>query len=317
MNLYRNEKGTLSELKAKEFALEKDIQRLVEENLQEVFGYELVRSEFPIKNSRIDSFCFDRENNSFVIIEYKKGRNDSIIDQGFNYLSLITKNKADCVMEYNEQTGSNLKRSDIDWDSLKVIFVSPHFNKHQKGSVDFKDWNFFELWEIKQFENGYVSLSQVKTESNESINKRVVSSNRMIKEVTSEVKSYSEDNWLEKADQDVKRIWYTLKDRLDQYEMSDFHTRKHYTQFKKNNAGVCFIKLRKTNLHIVISRGNKQVDGKKSKNFFSIDDPKNFCKESHFTFNNGIKRYEYIFKLSNLDQIDYADFLIKQKYKSV
>ena len=89
MNLYRNEEGTLSELKAKEFALEKDIQRLVEENLQEVFGYELVRSEFPIKNSRIDSFCFDRENNSFVIIEYKKGRNDSIIDQGFNYLSII------------------------------------------------------------------------------------------------------------------------------------------------------------------------------------------------------------------------------------
>ena len=40
MNLYRNEEGTLSELKAKEFALEKDIQRLVEENLQEVSGYE-------------------------------------------------------------------------------------------------------------------------------------------------------------------------------------------------------------------------------------------------------------------------------------
>ena len=56
-----------------QFKLEKDIQNIVEQNTEEIFNLQLVKSEFAIKNYRIDSLCFDQETNSFVIIEYKKG----------------------------------------------------------------------------------------------------------------------------------------------------------------------------------------------------------------------------------------------------
>ena len=70
-NLYIK-KGQLSQLKQQKFKLEKDIQRLFEENLTLLSGYIFIRSEFSIKNSRIDTLAFDPETQAFVIIEYKK-----------------------------------------------------------------------------------------------------------------------------------------------------------------------------------------------------------------------------------------------------
>ena len=293
MYLYKNNESKLLELKRIEFSLEKEIQNLIENNIDEIFGYQLVRSEFPLGKFRLDTLCYDVQNNSFVIIEYKKGRSYSVFDQGMTYLSLVTNKKAECVMEYNEQLNASLKRTDIDWDSLKIIIISPYFNEFQKGSVNFKDMDYLELWEINKFENGYVSLNQIQKDSNESI-KNIESSNKVIKEVTSEIKSFSEGDWLKKFDDKIKRLWQVLREKLDQYEMSNFQTRKHYTQFKKDNLGVCYIKLRKNNLEIVMVRGN--IHGiKKIKEFFQLI-LKN-CEEKYYTWNSGVQRHEYIFKI--------------------
>ncbi len=49
----------------------------------------MVKSEFQLNNLRIDTLAFDKESNSFVIIEYKRGVNFSVIDQGYAYLALL------------------------------------------------------------------------------------------------------------------------------------------------------------------------------------------------------------------------------------
>lgn len=73
MDLYKLLNKKLSPVTSDQFTLEKDIQNIVEDNSQELFNLQLVKSEFTIQNYRLDSLCFDQENNSFVIIEYKKG----------------------------------------------------------------------------------------------------------------------------------------------------------------------------------------------------------------------------------------------------
>ena len=83
------------------FNYEKEIQNIVEENIEILLGYKLIKSEFTIKNFRIDSLCFDNESKSFVIIEFKKDKNFSVIDQGYAYLSLMLNNKADFILEFN------------------------------------------------------------------------------------------------------------------------------------------------------------------------------------------------------------------------
>jgi len=77
-------------------------------------GLELVKSEFSIKNKRIDTLAFDPQANAFIIIEYKRDKSISVVDQGIKYISLMLKNKADFIVEYNESLKRNLKREDVD-----------------------------------------------------------------------------------------------------------------------------------------------------------------------------------------------------------
>ena len=97
-------------IKEQPFSIEKDIQHLIEDNLTRVLNLELVCSELGVKNYRIDTLAFDVESKAFIIIEYKKNKTFSVIDQGFTYLSLMLNNKADFVLAYNESVKVTLKK---------------------------------------------------------------------------------------------------------------------------------------------------------------------------------------------------------------
>ena len=73
MDLYNIKGKSLEQIKRTPFKLEREIQSLVESNVNELFDLEFVSTEFTIGDFRIDSLCYDNENNCFVIIEYKKG----------------------------------------------------------------------------------------------------------------------------------------------------------------------------------------------------------------------------------------------------
>ena len=188
MKLFSLINDKIKSVSSKEFKLEKDIQNIIEKNLNEIFNLQFVKSELSIKNFRVDTLGFDKENKSFVIIEYKRGSNYSVIDQGYTYMSLLLNNKSDFILEYNELCGGTLKRDDIDWTQSKVIFVSPQFTEYQKHSINFKDVPF-ELWEINRYENDLIGLVQHKTTSTESISTSIVSGDEsVIKSVSKEVK---------------------------------------------------------------------------------------------------------------------------------
>ena len=142
MKLYSTVNNKLKSVSSKNFKLEKEIQSLIENNLDELFNLKFVRSELSIKNFRIDTLAYNIETKSFVVIEYKKDRNFSVIDQGYTYMSLLLNNKSDFILEYNENCGGVLKRDDIDWTQSKVIFISPSFTEYQKHSINFKDVPF-------------------------------------------------------------------------------------------------------------------------------------------------------------------------------
>lgn len=101
MSLYSIKNSKLEPIRKVEFKYERELQKLTEENLEELFGLKFVASEFQLDNLRIDTLAFNEETKSFVIIEYKKGKNYSVIDQGYSYLSLLLNNKAEFVLKYN------------------------------------------------------------------------------------------------------------------------------------------------------------------------------------------------------------------------
>jgi RecB family endonuclease NucS len=88
----------LTEVREQQFPLESEIQRLTEANLHDLFELDFVKSELELHGLRIDTLAFDNESKAFVIIEYKKDRNFSVVDQGMTYLNLMLNNKADFIL---------------------------------------------------------------------------------------------------------------------------------------------------------------------------------------------------------------------------
>ena len=285
------------------FKLEKDIQSLVEKNLLEIFNIEFVKTELSIKSFRIDTLGFDSENKSFVIIEYKKDRNFSIIDQGYTYMSLLLNNKADFVLEYNENRNTQIKRDDVDWSQSKVIFISPSFTDYQKHSINFKDVPF-ELWEVKRYENNLLSLTQHKNNSIESISSVETQSSSLVKEVTREIKVYSEAYHFERRNtsESIKEIYFSLKERILNLGEVDVVPRSTYIGFKRKTNFVD-IDFQKGNLWLWINLPKGR-----------LDDPKGLSRDISSIGHYGNGDYEV--KVFSDTDIDYVMFLINQSFKN-
>lgn len=195
------------------FRFEKEIQTLVERNLQTLLHLDFICSEFFLNNFRIDTLAFDRETNSFTIIEYKRDKNFSVIDQGYAYLSLMLNNKADFILEFNEKQKHTLKRTDVDWSQSKVIFISPQFTNYQREAINFKDLPI-ELWEIKRFENDTISFEQIqKTSAKESI-KTISKNDETVEAVNKEIKVFTEQDHLQKTSSETLELYDEIKRRL-------------------------------------------------------------------------------------------------------
>lgn len=160
MKLFRHNSGKLTSVRNTPFGTERELQCIVEKNTEAIFGLQFVRSELTVKDFRLDTLCFNPKTKSFVIIEYKKEKSWSVMDQGFAYLSLLLNNKSRFVLEYNQRKdrkGDSLRREDVDWGGSRIIFVSPRFTKYQRKSVDLQGVPF-ELWEIERYDDDIIGL---------------------------------------------------------------------------------------------------------------------------------------------------------------
>jgi hypothetical protein len=299
------------------FKLEKEIQELVEKNSETFFNLEFVRSEFPIGEFRIDTLCYNDETNSFVIIEYKKGNSYSVIDQGYSYLSLMLNNKSEFIIEYNERLNKNLRRDDVDWTQSRIIFISQSFSSYQKNSVNFKNLPF-ELWEIKRFKNETIVLSQQVSNSKESIDTiSNIDTSSVIEGVTKQIQVVDEEFHTSKLDLETKEKWNELKTKLLEIDNISVQVKKYYVSFMDENKMICYCNFRKHHITIGIGRGNVNTDGTKSKNYFTLDDPKGISEEGSWEWKSGVKGNVYRIKFEKNTDLDYLMFLLNQKIKSI
>ena len=262
MTLYINEEGNFKEIKEKSFKLEKDIQKVFETNLSAIMGLELVKSEFTIKNKRIDTLAYDKQACAFIIIEYKRDRNNSVVDQGFTYLSLMLENKADFIIEYNESLKRNLKREDIDWSQTRVAFVSPSFTENQIQATNFKDIGI-ELWEVKQYENDTIAISLIKKSIAAESIKPITQQTQSLRSVTAEIKVYTEQDHIEKASDLIAELYEKFKVAiLNLAEGIEVKPQKFYIAFKKGK-NITDIAIFKKSLKLFINAKASQLDDPK------------------------------------------------------
>lgn len=284
------------------FKFEKDIQTLVEKNLKVLLHLDFIRSEFSLSNFRIDTLAFDTETKAFVIVEYKRDKNFSVIDQGYAYLSLMLNNKADFILEFNESQPTTLKRTDVDWSQSKVIFISPQFTNYQREAINFKDLPI-ELWEIKRFENDTISFDQIqKTSAKESI-KTISRNDQTVEAVNKEVKVFTEQDHLQKVDFETRELYEQVKERLIALEDNvTTQPKKQTIGFKVDNNIFCDVVLQGKGLKIYVNL--KSGD---------LQDQKQIARDVSNVGHWGNGSYEI--KLSDLEDIDYIISLLKQSLR--
>lgn len=212
MTLYSIRQHVLKQVGERKIDLERDVQTLTEQNLETVFGLQFISTEFERNRLRIDTLAFDRENKAFVIIEYKRDRSFSIVDQGYAYLALLLNNKAEFILEYNERTGTQLRRDDVDWSQSRVIFVANSFTIHQRQAINFRDLPL-ELWEVQRYDNDLINYSQIKPlDTSASI--KTISKNSTIQEVSKEVSVHSIDEHFTGSRNAIRPLYEQFRDQL-------------------------------------------------------------------------------------------------------
>lgn len=301
MKLYQTIKNGLSVLKENPFRLEREIQNIFEENLSEIMGLQLVKSEFSIKNKRIDTLAFDKQSQAFIIIEYKRDKNYSVVDQGLTYLNIMLQNRAEFILTYNETLNETLHSKDVDWTQSRVAFVSPSFTENQISASDFKDLGI-ELWEVKQFENNILSINSIKKSNAAQSIKPLLENNESFKEVKENIKVYTEEDHYKNGSDATIELYEKFKSAiLNLADNIEILPQKFYIAFKKG-SNITDIEMQKKALKIFINA-----------KFGSINDPKNIAKDVSNIGHRG--NGEYQIQIENDNDLEYIMSLIKQVIK--
>jgi len=287
-------------IKEKRIDLERNIQSLTEKNLDIIFGWEFVASEFRVGDFFIDTLAFDPENRAFVIIEYKKDKSFSVVDQGVTYLSQMLESQDTFILEYNERLNKNLRRNDVDWSQSRVVFIADSFTRYQQNAIGFRDLPI-ELWEVKLYEDNLIFYFQLKPLTTKASIK-TVTKDQTIQKISKEL-IYPVDHHLDKTSPRIKEIFEKIREEVQNLGKVDEISRKYFIGYWKENVKFLAIRFHKNHLTVWI-----RIQG------YKLNDPKHLAKELNIKDPYWKKIYKEI-RISSLNQIPDVMYLIKQAYE--
>lgn len=114
--------------------LEKELQTIIEKNMDTFFGVTFLASEYcTTDGGRMDSIGID-ENNCPVIFEYKRSVNENVINQGLFYLNWLLDHKDSFKVLVINKLGLE-KAEKIDWSMPRVVCVAGDFNRYDESAI--------------------------------------------------------------------------------------------------------------------------------------------------------------------------------------
>ena len=296
MPLFKIENQRFTKLPPTDFHNERELQNLVDGNLEDIMGVRWIASWFNIPNGQIDALGID-EQNTPVIIEYKWKQDSGAIIQGLFYLNWVSQNKKTFELLVSEKFG---ERISVKWDSPRLIIIAKDFTDKDIAAIN----QIKPVVELKKY-SYYGDLINIEDLTPAKLS-RVGRVAEPVKEegVGVEGEQYTIDKLLQKASPELKEVFLTLRTRI--LELGDDVWEKvgeGYCDYRKTSTfATPFIRTTKNRLLVYIKMGDKE-----------IEDPEHWTIKKDFTYGKLNTRFE----LKLLDQVDYAMHLIKQAYEFV
>ena len=277
--------------------LERDVQRIFEANLHELLGVHFLASEYSTSfGGRMDTLGIDDEGNP-CIIEYKKGQNENVINQGLSYLRWLLDHKDSFEKLCSEKNISTT----IQWAAPRVICVAESYNKFDTDTADLLPIKI-ELYRYKLYEDGLLTLD---TESHQKVKlqdtpKFTADSDKL--ERLQE--TFTLNHHLAMSSEQTKELFEALKERIlaiDKDIIED--PKKYYIAYKttRNFVDIVF-KKSKLKLYINMKTG-------------TLDDPRGLARDLETPVHIGHwGNGDYEVEVSEHTDIDYVMDLIQQSY---
>ena len=281
-----------------DFSNEKELELWFNDNLSGIIANNIVvKSQCSIGSYIIDTLAYDTKEKCFNIIEYKNVKNHSLIDQGFTYLRLLQERKADFVLQLQEKIHKQISIDELAWDQTRIIFVSPIFTPYQLDS-QFKDMPF-DLYRVQRYDEDIIVVEKVENKSSAKLKDSNISIEN--KEALNQIKVFTEDDYTNIMDDNLKDVYFELKNRILELDDIDVEYKSCYIAFKGRTNIVDFeVTKHKLRLAINVKKGK-------------LDDPLNQTTDisniGHW--GNG----DYRFEVSTKDDIDKVIPFIKQSIK--
>ena len=206
MVLFKVSNGKAHQINFTKLKSEKELQTLVESNLEQIFGLKFIESEFTINPFRLDTVAFDEESKALVIIEYKESEDYSIIDQGYSYLNLLLNHKGDFQLALERRLDLQMN---VDWSQSRIIFIAKSFNSYQLGALS-QD-SPFELWKYVPYEDEIIEFEQLKPMFAQGAS---MPKNKIAQAVEKEIKVYNINDHLKRRPEVIKAIFEKLQQAI-------------------------------------------------------------------------------------------------------
>jgi predicted transport protein len=205
MPIYRSNNGTLKQLKADLFKKEHELQKLIEQNLPEIFEMHFLASEYSTTSGgRIDTLAIDY-NGAPVIIEYKLNQNENIINQGLSYLKWLKAQKVEFFEKLVEKKlGEKAKKINVDWKNPRVICIAENYGKFDIDTVEVITIRM-ELYKYRYYENGFLSI--------EPLNNVRAKEDNEIKEKNKQINISIEEH-IKKATPFIQDLFQSLREKI-------------------------------------------------------------------------------------------------------
>jgi predicted transport protein len=177
IKLFSIHNQSVRELEGQAIAIEKSLQYTIEKNLEIFLGIRFLATEYSTGKKhvgRIDTLGID-ENNSPVIIEYKRSINENVINQGLFYLDWLMDHKAEFELMVLKRYGSKVSNS-IEWSSPRLLCIAGGFTKYDEHAVQQINRNI-ELYQYKHFDEGSLLLDLVNATTAQTTYENVNNSN--------------------------------------------------------------------------------------------------------------------------------------------
>lgn len=136
LKVFRVRDGRATEIPGASVPVERELQSLIEANMETMLGIRFLASEYRTgrHRGRVDSLGLD-ESGTPVVVEYKRARDQNVISQALSYRAWLRDHHHEFERLVEERLGAEAARA-VDWSNPRIVCVAGEFTYHDTVAVE-------------------------------------------------------------------------------------------------------------------------------------------------------------------------------------